>query len=220
MNAILSFLKDLEKNNNRTWFKAHKSEYDKARAEFEEFLALLIAEIGKFDQSIKYLEPRDTIFRIYRDMRFSSDKRPYKLNFGASITAGGRKIGKAGYYIHIQPGESALAGGVYHPEKEALIQIRKAIDEDGVAFKKIVEKASFKKYFGKLTGEELKRAPRDYAEENPYIEFIKHKDFIAFHELSDSAVRKKDFAKSAARVFRELKPLDDFLNNAIKRHKN
>ena len=97
MNAILSFLKDLEKNNNRTWFKAHKSEYDKARAEFEEFLALLIAEIGKFDQSIKYLEPRDTIFRIYRDMRFSSDKRPYKLNFGASITAGGRKIGKAGY---------------------------------------------------------------------------------------------------------------------------
>jgi len=216
MKKIFSFLKKLEKNNNRTWFNAHRDEYDKAKAEFEEFLAVLIAEIAKFDKSIKYLEPRDTIFRIYRDMRFSPDKRPYKLNFGASIVAGGRKVGKAGYYIHIQPGESGLAGGIYHPDHKALERVRKAIDRDGAAFKKIVTKASFKKYFGTLTGEHLKRAPRDYAEDHPYIEFLKHKDFIAWQKLSDSAVHKKDFAKSAARAFRELKPLDDFLNNAIK----
>ena len=217
MNTIFSFLKKLKKNNNRVWFKAHKDEYDKARAEFEAFLAALIAEIGKFDKSVRYLEPQDTMFRIYRDMRFSRDKHPYKLNFGASIVAGTRKTGKAGYYIHIQPGDSGLAGGIWHPGPKMLERIREAIDKDGAAFKKIVNKASFKKYFGKLTGDRLKRAPRDYAEGHPYIEFLKQKDFIAFHKLPDSQVRAKDFAKVAARVFRELKALDDFLNDAIKR---
>ena len=216
MNTIFSFLKELKKNNNRVWFKAHKGEYDKAKAEFETFLTLLIAEISKFDKSVNYLEPHDTIFRIYRDVRFSKDKHPYKLNFGASIVAGGRKTGKAGYYIHVQPGESALAGGIYHPEPEVLEAIRKAIDRDGATFKKIVNKASFKKYFGKLSGDRLKRGPKDYAQDHPYIEFLKHKDFIAAHKLSDSEVTAKDFAKVAAKIFRELKDFDDFLNDAMK----
>lgn len=216
MNTIFSFLKKLKKNNNRIWFKAHKDEYDKAKAEFEAFLMLLIAEISKFDKSIRYLEPQDTIFRIYRDVRFSKDKHPYKLNFGASIVASGRKIGGAGYYIHIQPGSSSLAGGLFHPEPRVLTGVRKAIDKDGATFKKIVNKASFKKYFGKLRGDSLKRGPRDYPESHPYIEFLKHKDFIAAHKLSDSEVTAKDFAKVAARIFRELKDFDDFLNDAMK----
>lgn len=219
MDTIFSFLKKLEKNNNRNWFRIHKDEYDKAKAEFAAFLVVLIAEIGKFDKSVRYLEPQDVIFRIYRDVRFSKNKHPYKLNFGAAIVAGGRRTGKAGYYIHIQPGKSMLAGGIYHPEPEMLARIRKAIDVEGAELKKITHRTSFKKYFKKLAGDRLKRGPRDYPENHPYIEFLKHKDFLALHALSDSEVRAKDFVKVAARAFRELKAFDDFFNDAIKHGK-
>ena len=157
-----------------------------------------------------------SMMRIYRDVRFSKNKHPYKLNLGAAIIAGGRKTGRAGYYVHVQPGESILAGGIYHPQDNVLKGVRKLIDKEGEEIKKIVNKPLFKKYFGEIVGDRLKRSPKDYDEDHAYIEFLRQKDFLAVHKMSDSAVNQKDFAKFAAKVFRELKAFDDFFNSVIK----
>lgn len=120
MDTIIKFLQNLEKNNNREWFKDHDKEYKKAKKEFENFVIKLIIEINKFDNSIGYVEPKDCIFRIFRDVRFGMNKDPYKNNFGAYIATNGRKSLTAGYYIHIQPDESFAGGGIYSPPSDIL----------------------------------------------------------------------------------------------------
>ena len=163
------------------------------------------------------LEPKKCIFRIYRDTRFSTDKRPYKTNLGAHLVSQhSRPHDRAGYYIHLQPGNCFLAGGAYMPPSPWLNAIRSAIDEEGDQFIKIINSPEFKKHFGDMQGEKLKTSPRDYPTDHPYIELLRHKSFLATHIVSEKQMTSDDFIDHAVTVFYALKPFDDFLNNALK----
>lgn len=210
------FLKELEQNNNRPWFQANKNRYEEARANFEEFISKLILEIARFDPPIGDLEAKKSVFRIYRDTRFSNDKRPYKTNFGAHLVAYESKVhDRAGYYIHLQPGNTFLAGGAYLPPGPWIKAIRNAIDQKGKEFQKILTHPDFKKYFREIEGEKLKTTPRDYPADHPFIKLLRYKSFIAAHQLKDKDAMQEDFLKNAAKVFKALKPFDDFLNRSL-----
>ncbi|UTW61999.1 DUF2461 domain-containing protein [bacterium SCSIO 12741] len=213
-----TFLKTLKKNNNREWFMDNKPTYQKVHQEFIEFIDELIREIAKFDPSISHHSGKAAAFRIYRDVRFSKDKSPYKTHFGAHITAAEKKSeihSRAGYYIHIGPGESMLAGGAYMPESKWIKSIRDDIAHDPDEFKAIIQNKTFKKYFGELEGEKLKTAPKGFAKDHPEIELLRYKSFLASHQMEDKLVTSADFLKHCASVFKGLKPLDDYLNRSL-----
>ncbi len=214
--STFEFLGDLAQNNDREWFQANKARYEDARGEFIGLVAQLIGRIADFDPAITRLDPRKAVFRIYRDTRFSRDKSPYKINMGAHLAAtGGKPDERAGYYIHVQPGESFLAGGAYHPAGEWLRGIRAAIDQRGEQLVRVLQDKNFRKYFGEMSGEKLKTRPRDYSADHPRIELLRYKSFLAVHHLRDEELQKPDSLNHAGRVFEALKPFDDFLNSAL-----
>jgi uncharacterized protein (TIGR02453 family) len=211
------FLKELKKHNNRDWFNKNKSRYEEANNEFKEFVGKLIGEVAKFEKGVANLEPKDCVFRIYRDVRFSKDKSPYKTHFGAHIIAGGKKAEemRAGYYMHISPGECFLAGGAHMPPSEWINAIRKEIHYNAKELKKIINHKDFKKYFGKITGEKLSSVPRGYDKTHPEIELLKHKSLLAVHNMKESQVTAKDFLSHATKVFKAMQPFDKFLNQSM-----
>lgn len=214
----LRFLKSLKKNNNREWFEANKKDFLSAKAEFVTFVDALIGKIGKFDASVADKEAKNCVFRIYRDVRFSKDKSPYKTHFGAYITSAQSKSevsSKAGYYIHLEPGGAFLAGGAYTPEGPWLKAIRQEIDYNTAEFKKILNNASFKKYFGKMEGEQLVNAPKEYPKDHPEIALLKHKSFLAVHQLDEKMLTSDQFLKHATDVFKAMMPFNQFLNRAL-----
>jgi len=211
------FLNELKQNNNRDWFLENKPRYEEAKKEFEVFIDALIAEISKFDGSIGHHTAKECIFRIYRDVRFSKDKSPYKTHMGAHITSAAKKSeihSRAGYYIHIGPGESMLAGGAYLPQGPWIKSIRQEIAYNADDFRKIINSKKFKEHFGEIEGEKLKKAPKGYEPDHPEIELLKYKSFLASNKVSDKDVISKDFLKHSADVFKTLHPFDDFLNRA------
>ena len=213
--SLLDFLKELGQNNNKEWFIENKPRYEVAKAEFEVFITQLFAEISIFDPSISHHKAKDCIFRIYRDVRFSKDKSPYKAHFGAHITSAAKKSDihtRSGYYIHIEPGASMLAGGAYMPQGDWLKNIRQEIDYNGQDLLNIINSKGFKDTFGHLEGDKLVRLPKGYSDDNPYIELLKMKGFLVRNLLKDTELTKVDFSSKAANVFKELKPLSDFLN--------
>lgn len=212
------FLNELKQNNNRDWFQENKPRYEEAKNEFEKFIDALIVEITKFDNSIGHHAAKDCIFRIYRDVRFSKDKSPYKTHMGAHITASAKRSeihSRAGYYVHIGPGESMLAGGAYMPQGPWLKAIRKEIDYNADELKKIINGTSFKKYFGEIDGEKLKKAPQGYQPDHPEIELLRYKSFLGSHKVSDKEVNSDGFLKHCTEVFKALYPFDQFLNKAM-----
>jgi uncharacterized protein (TIGR02453 family) len=214
----LAFLNELKKNNDRDWFMDNKPRYEEAKNEFEQFIDALILEIAKFDPSIAHHRGKDCIFRIYRDVRFSKDKSPYKTHFGAHVTGAAKRSEihtKAGYYIHIEPGASMLAGGAYLPEGPWLKAIRQEIAFNGVEFRAIMDHPEFKKYFGSMEGEQLKKAPKEFDADHPEIDLLKYKSFLASHNCTDSLVTSKSFVSHATDVFSALHPFDQFLNRAM-----
>ncbi|MBI3195636.1 MAG: DUF2461 domain-containing protein [Ignavibacteriae bacterium] len=213
---ILDFLTELEKNNNRDWFSKNKPRYEEARAEFENFISNLILEIAKFDKQIIGIDAKKSVFRIYKDTRFSKDKTPYKTNFGAHLIKAGSKgvHSRAGYYIHIEPNKCFLAGGAYMPESNWLKAIRKEIYYNSKEFKKIINNSDFKRYF-EIEGEKLSKAPQGYSPDHPEIELLKYKSMLAVHNLSDEQILSKDFLSHSAKVFKVLYPFDKFLNKAM-----
>jgi len=211
------YLTELKQNNVRDWFLENKDRFDEARKEFEIFVDALILEIAKFDPSISHHKAKDCIFRIYRDVRFSKDKSPYKTHFGAHITAAAKRSeihSKAGYYIHVEPGASILAGGAYLPQGPWLKAIRQEIAYNADEFKDILNYKDFKNIFGSIEGEQLKRAPKGYEPDHPEIELLRHKSFLASHKVSDKDVISDSFLKHASKVFKALFPFDQFLNRA------
>ncbi|MEQ8424512.1 MAG: DUF2461 domain-containing protein, partial [Cyclobacteriaceae bacterium] len=145
---ILKFLKAIAKNNDREWFEKNKSQYLESKQLFEDFIAKLLIELSKFDKGLIGLNPKKLPFRIYRDVRFSKDKRPYKVNMGAGFSPGGKMIQEPGYYIHIEPGnKSFLAGGFYQPDSDNLAKIRQEIDYNFKAFDKVFKNKKFKTFF-------------------------------------------------------------------------
>ncbi len=214
--STFDFLKKLKKNNNRDWFNANKKLYEDARYDFEVFVFELIQKIAEYDESVSGLEPKDCMFRIYKDVRFSKDKTPYKTNFGASINRGGRKApDAAGYYVHISPGECFIGSGLYYPMPEKLAAVRNKIAGDFKSFKKIVENKDFKKHYKKLWQEHaLKTAPKGFDKQHPAMEYLKLKSFIAGHNVKPEKALSKNYADYIAKVFVSVKPLNDFLNDA------
>jgi uncharacterized protein (TIGR02453 family) len=213
--STFDFLTKLKKNNTKEWFDKNRPEYEIAKTDYKEFIAALIQTIARFDPSVKTLEPKHCIFRINRDIRFSNDKTPYKINLGATIGPGGKKSYDAGYYIHIQPGASFLAGGVWRPPAPQLHAIRQEIDYNVPEFKKIISHKDFKKYFGSLSEEDkVKTTPKGYDKSHSEIESLKLKSFIMVYDLKDKEVLSKDFNHLCADVFKAMYPMNLFLRRA------
>lgn len=211
----MQFLKDLAKNNDRDWFAKNKGRYEDSKAEFESFVGDVIKQIAKFDPAIGNLDAKKAVFRIYRDTRFSKDKSPYKPNFGASLSPTPSKIhDRAGYYIHLEPGKSFLAGGAYEPATGWINKIRQEIDYNTKDFKKIINAAAFKKNFGELQGEKLKTAPKGFPKDHPELSLLQYKSFLMMHNCDDKLVMSDGYLKHVADVYKSMKPLNDFLNIA------
>lgn len=213
--STLDFLKKLKKNNTREWFKANKQLYEDARFDFEKFAGDLIDVITKFDTSLMGLDPKDCMFRIYRDMRFSKDKSPYKTNFGAVLYKGGKNSPYAGYYFHLSPGECFYAGGMYMPTPGQLQNLRQGVYERFDEFKKILENKEFKKYFAGIEGDKLKTVPRGFPKDHPSSDFLKFKGYIAYHEVDDDKVLSKSIFEYSSKVFKAMKQWIDFLNSCL-----
>ena len=179
--STLKFLKDLKKNNNKAWFDAHRSTYEKARENFIELVQALIDGHKRYDRGLTDLPAKDCLFRINRDVRFSKDKSPYKTNFGASISPGGKKSPLAGYYIQLSPGDSFIGGGVWMPEPATLKRIRQEIDYNLKEFEAIVRSKKFRAVYGDLytrEGIQLSKVPQGYEKDNPAAPYLKLKSFL------------------------------------------
>ena len=216
--STFQFLADLKVHNDREWFMANKPRYEAAHKEFLQFTDALIGEIARFDPSIIHYTAKDCVFRIYRDVRFSKDKSPYKTHFGAHVTSAAKKSeihSRAGYYLHLEPGATMLAGGAYLPEGKWLKAIRQEIAYNSTEFRGILNGPDFKRYFGAMQGEKLKTTPNDYPADHPDIELLKHKSFLATHQCTDVQALSDDFLKHCGEVFRALHPFDMFLNRAM-----
>jgi uncharacterized protein (TIGR02453 family) len=213
--STLSFLSELKLNNNRDWFQGNQVKYKEARNNFDTFIQELIKGIVEFDPIMKGLEAKNCVFRINRDIRFSNDKSPYKSNFGAFIVRGGKKNGDrfAGYYLHIEPGESFIAGGAYMPPAPWLAAIREKIDDQSESFRKILNNKDFIKNFKELEGEKLKKPPKGFASDNPNIELLKHKSYLVMHYVSEKQIVAPDYYDHVIQVLKAMKPLNDFLND-------
>ena len=213
----IAFFKKLKRNNNREWFAKHKEEFE-TTLKFP--MQCLIAELQphfadfapQFDVS-----PKRSIFRIYRDTRFSKDKTPYKLHIAAHFVLKGKPKGfeGSGYYLHIAPDEVFLGGGIYVPDNDQLKKIRKKISEHPDDFLTIINNPTFKKLFGELKGNKLSRPPKGFEPNNPMIEMLKLKQYFVGVDWNEETCYKKDFAKKIIITCKEILPLVDFLNEAM-----
>ena len=217
--STLTFLKNLKKNNNKIWFDQNKQKYLDARGDFEKFVSSLLQRMISVDADMKELEAKKCLFRINRDIRFSKDKTPYKINFSASFNKGGKKSINAGYYFHVQPGGNSFAGGgLWMPEAIELKKVRQEIDYCFPEFKKIVNAASFKKNYGELErekGQVLINIPKGYDKENPAGEFLKLKSFVATKYIPDKALHEPQLVDEIAGYFKALTPLLKFINRSF-----
>jgi uncharacterized protein (TIGR02453 family) len=212
----LKFLKDLKKNNNKMWFDGHRKQYDTVKADFLSLVEQLIQGIASFDKPIGNLEAKNCTFRINRDVRFSKNKDPYKGNLAAYFNKDGKKGIGSGYYLHIEPGKTFAAGGIWMPEPTVLAGIRQEIDYSFTEWKKIVTDKSFRKIFPDgIKGDVLTRPPKGYDENNPAIEYLKMKSFIVSSPFTDADVQNKNFVKELTKAFRAMKPMIDFLNTSL-----
>ena len=212
----IDFLKKLGKNNNREWFQANKKAFDAAQDNVTAFAGYLIGEAGKFDDEVAAVDPKSCVFRIYRDVRFSKDKSPYKVNLGAYIAPGGRKSMQPGYYFHLQPGASFIAGGKHRPDGPELLKIRTAVANNTDEFLKIVNNKSFTDVLGNLWNDRLKSVPKGFNPEHKAAEYLKLKEFMAFSELhDDKALTSAEFPKQLVAMMKEMYPLVAFLRKAL-----
>ena len=217
--TTLSFLKSLKKNNNKVWFDQNREKYITAKNEFETFISDLLQKMALFDSDLKELEPKQCTFRINRDIRFSKNKTPYKINLSASFNKGGKKSVYAGYYFHLQPeGNSFIGGGLWMPESADLKKIRQEIDYCFPEFKKIIHAPTFRKHYKELERDEkqmLINVPKGYDKENPAADFLKMKSIIATRDLSDADVLNPDVVNETIKSFKALMPLIKFINRAL-----
>ncbi len=212
----IQFLKALKKNNSKEWFDLNRKSYEHAKENYLDFVGEILGRMKKIDTSLTDLEPKQCVFRINRDVRFSKNKDPYKTNMGASFSKGGKKIQCAGYYFHLEPGASFIGGGFWMPMVPELNKIRQEIDYNVEAFNKIINKKKFKDIFGSLSeSEKLSRPPKGYEAENLAIELLKLKSFIVMTAVKDTEITSKELANKVVDHFETMMPLVDFLNKAI-----
>ena len=223
MRETLRFLTALSANNNREWFAENKAWYQECYAHFVEFSAEYIKRLSELDPALAVLQPKDCIWRIYRDVRFSKNKNPYKEWFGCFPAAGvpgqprtwGKHSMRGGYYVHIQPGQCMFAGGIWDPSKELLTALRKEIEANYEEVEDIMAKPSWKKYFGDdfdtMWGG-LKRVPAGFDPEFKHADWLKHKAYTFSTPLTDEEVSSPDFIDRITEIATAGKPMNDFLN--------
>jgi uncharacterized protein (TIGR02453 family) len=208
--STFDFLNKLSENNNRDWFADHKAEFDSIQKKVKQF----------YKSIQEYLEDHDEIekhkfFRIYRDVRFSKDKTPYKTHFAGSFSRSGAHL-RGGYYLRLKPGESFLAGGFWEPNKEDLYRIRKEIEIDASEFREILADKEFQKHFGNtFEGDELKTAPKGFDKTHPDIDLIRKKGYIAVRNFTDAEVLSSNFMKEIDASYRALRPFFDLMSSVL-----
>lgn len=211
----LLFINDLANNNEKVWFDANKPRYEAARADFERLVSAILGELSGFDRHMKGLTPRQCIFRIYRDVRFSKDKSPYKTHFGGAFADGGKRENGAGYYLHVEPGgKSFVAGGMWMPESAVLKKIRQEIDYNLSRLEAITQAPEFRLMFPQIEGESLARPPQGYAADNPAIAWLKLKSFTVSKPMTDEQLTAEGCEATIVNLFRIMKPMLDFLRDA------
>ena len=209
----IAFLKTLSKNNNRDWFAKHKDKYEASRANLVDFADALLLEMNKHD-NIKTVSGKKSIYRVYRDVRFSKDKTPYSNYWGGSFTRATKKL-RGGYYFHIEEKKSFLAGGFWGPNPEDLQRIRRNIDLNSEEWRRVLKQKTFTKTFGKLLGEQVKSAPRGYDKNHEAIDLLRYKQFIIRHDFTDKEVLSKDFVKKANEVFKKMRLFFDHMSEVL-----
>lgn len=206
---VLNFLKELEKNNNREWFDANKPVFKKHESTVKDFYTSILETLRTHDEIEKL-----KMFRIYRDVRFSKDKTPYKAHLSGSFARSGAKL-RGGYYIRVKPGDSFIATGFWEPQKEDLLRIRKELELDAQEFRAVIGKPSFKKIWGEIVGDELKTAPKGFDKEHKDIDLIKKKQFIFVRKFTDQEVISSDFLAKISESFLEIRAYFDLMSDIL-----
>lgn len=212
--SSLKFLKDLSKNNNREWFADNKSRYEAMYENLQDFASGLMAEMQKHDNIVEQ-SAKKTLFRIYRDVRFSKDKSPYKSHMAGSLKRDTPWL-RGGYYFGIQPGgQSMMGAGFWNPNKEDLKLIRDQISADPAPLRKILKSKKFKDHFGQLEGEQLKTCPKGYDKEDPAVDLLRHKQFLTYVRYKDSEVTDKGFMKQLVKDFKAVRPFFNYMSEIL-----
>ena len=204
-----TFFKQLEKNNNREWFNTHKPEFKAIEADVKQFLTVLLLDLQLHDDVDKL-----KMFRIYRDVRFSKNKTPYKTHFGGSFNRQKPHL-RGGYYLQLTPGGSFAATGFWDPSKEDLFRIRKEFEIDDQEIRAIMNAQEFKNVWGDLVGNELKTAPKGFSKEHPNIDLIRKKQFIFTKKYTDKEVLSSGFLKDVGASFKAIRPYFDFMSDVL-----
>ncbi len=206
---VFVFLKKLEENNNREWFAENKKEFKNIETQVKSFYAHVMEDLKLHDDIEKM-----KMFRIYRDVRFSKDKSPYKAHFGGSFSRAGARL-RGGYYLHLKPGDSFLATGFWEPNKEDLLRIRKELELDADEFREVINETSFKKIWGEVQGDEVKVAPKGFDKLHPNIDLIKKKQYIFVRKFTDKEIFSKDFSKKIDESFKAIRPYFDLMSSIL-----
>lgn len=215
IDGILDFLKQIASHNNREWFAAHRGEYEAARTAFEDMVQQVINRIASFDESVRHVQVKDCTYRFYRDTRFSDDKSPYKRHLGAYVNAHGKKSYHSGYYFHLEPGACMLAGGSYCLPPDILRAVRQSVMDEIDEFRSIVEADEFRRHFPVIGEQRVKTVPKGFPKDFPWLDYLRPKDYSVACCVPDDFFRADGWLDEAERVFRLMKPFNDFVNYTI-----
>lgn len=207
------FLNELKVNNNREWFQAQKDAYTQAHEEMVGFANRLLDEMRKFDH-IETVSGKKSLYRIYRDVRFSNNKQPYKTSWSGSFKRATSSL-RGGYYYHIEPGNTFIAGGFFGPNPSDLKLIRNHLDLDDAPLREVLESSMIKSFFGVLAGEQVKTAPRGFLIDHPAIDLLRHKQFILRHNYANTEVLQEGFSVRIAEGFQNLIPFFDVMSEML-----
>lgn len=217
LEGVLDFLKTLSKNNDRDWFNAHKGEYLQVKARVEDFMVWLVAHLVKYDKDLALVDARKAMYRIYRDTRFSNDKRPYKDYIGTFLSKEGRHGMCSGYYIHLEPGKCMFGAGVYGLPPEKQKKVRDGIYFQSQTLRNILQAPAVKKFYGGQMDESmrLKVAPRGYDRDFPDMDLLKYRHYFISRDVTDREVNDAAFAKKLLEGLVAAVPFNHFLNETL-----
>lgn len=216
--SSIEFLQILRQNNNRDWFNENKPLYQAAQENIAE-VAEEILNLMRLHDDIETPSGKKALFRIYRDVRFSKNKEPYKTNFGAAYRRN-QPIKRGGYYLHIEPGNSFVGGGFYQPNKDDLAKIRAAIALDGDELKAVINQKKFKDTFGRLEGDQLKTAPKGYPKDHEHIELLRHKGYLMMVPLSDEDILSENLPEKVNGIFKNMRPFLNWMTDVLTHDEN
>ncbi|MCP3927791.1 MAG: DUF2461 domain-containing protein, partial [Bacteroidetes bacterium] len=207
--SVFEFLNELSVNNNRQWFNENKDQYVAQNEHIKAFADAFLKEMNAYD-NIEKLK----LYRIYRDVRFSKDKTPYKTSFSGSISRATKWL-RGGYYFHLEPGNSFIAGGFWKPNAADLKRIRQEIVVDDQSLRKIIADPEFTNTFGSLIGDQVKTAPKGFSKDHPAIDLLRYKQFLVKHSFSDDEVFAHEFLNEAVKTLQNMRPFFDYMSDIL-----